>query len=179
MIHTSTERLVPYSIAPLFGLIADIESYPLYMPGFRAARVLERTATCWRVQQTVSFVGLQATFISMVELDPPKRLEIRASETPIRSFSLVWILTPRAAEKTLIRAELDLAFRSMVLEGLAMHILPLTLERAMAAFEQRAPSLLSQARGGAARFHLRAKAGPHPEARPHRDRRERHRSWHL
>lgn len=142
MIHCNTERTLPYPIGPLFEVVADIEAYPLYMPGWRAARILNRTPTRLDVEQTVSLAGLRITFVSVAEADPPHRLDVQSSAPPFHHFRLLWLFTARAAVETLVRAELEVAFRSFVLERLAARMMPIVLNRVIEAFERRAVEAL-------------------------------------
>lgn len=137
-ISTSVERLIAFPITPLFDLIADIEAYPTYMPGWRSAHIIKKTATHLYVKQTVSLAGLRVTFNSVAEVDPPHRLEIHSNDAPFQSFRMIWLLTARAPTKTLVHADLDVVFRSRVLDLLAARMMPIVLHRAIAAFEHRA-----------------------------------------
>jgi coenzyme Q-binding protein COQ10 len=137
MIRCSIERAFPYPIAPLFAVVADIEAYPLYMPGWGAARVLERSAARLHVEQIVGVSGLRITFVSVAEIDPPHRLAIRSSRPPFRYFRLLWQFSARSAEQTLVRAEIDMAFRSRALERVAARLMPFMMNRVVEAFRRR------------------------------------------
>ncbi|MDD2876907.1 MAG: type II toxin-antitoxin system RatA family toxin [Acidiphilium sp.] len=132
------ERVFAYPIAPLFALIADIESYPLYMPGWQAARIDQRAPQHLEVEQVVSLAGLSLQFRSVAELDPPHRLQISSSQSPFRKFRLVWQLRSLCPTSTAVRADFDLSFRTAVFERIAERIAPIMLNRTIEAFAQRA-----------------------------------------
>lgn len=143
MIHCNAERLIARPIASVFALIADVESYPLYMPGFRAVRIISASATRLDVEQSVSLAGIRLAFNSVAEMAPPTRLEIHAEPAPLRVFRLLWLLEPRGSDETLVRAELTLAFRSRMFDLLAARLAPRMLKQAVAAFERRAAETLT------------------------------------
>ncbi|MGC9270717.1 type II toxin-antitoxin system RatA family toxin [Acidiphilium sp.] len=132
------ERVFAYPIAPLFALIADIESYPLYMPGWRAARIDRSTPPQLDVEQLVSLAGLSLRFRSVAVLDPPHRLQISSTQPPFRNFRLVWQLRSLCPTSTAVRADFDLSFRTSVFERIAETIAPTMLERTINAFAKRA-----------------------------------------
>ena len=73
-------RRVARAIAPVFELIADIESYPRFMPGWREARIIGRAERRQVVWQTVSLAGIRVGFVSAAAIDRPHHLEIRSDE---------------------------------------------------------------------------------------------------
>jgi coenzyme Q-binding protein COQ10 len=132
------ERLFVYPITDLFALIADIESYPLYMPGWRAVRISERSLQRLEVEQLVSLFGLSIDFRSVAEFDPPHQLRISATQFPFRMFRLCWQLRSLCPTSTLVQADFDLSFRTAALDRLADKMAPRMLERTVSAFAEHA-----------------------------------------
>jgi coenzyme Q-binding protein COQ10 len=125
----------------LFALVADVEAYPRYMPGWKAVRTLEQTGSSRRVEQTINLLGADMTFESTAQSDPPRRLDIRTTDSPsqpLRQFHLCWTFTPTAPHKTLIQVELDCEFRSALLTHVARRMSWILLNRAVDAFEREA-----------------------------------------
>ncbi len=138
MIGCKFERRLAYPAGFLFELVTDIEAYPLYMPGWRAVRVLSRTPGRAVVEQIVSLGGIRVRFRSTADADPPRRLEIRSNDPPFRYYRVVWLFTPEGPAETVVQAGFEIAFRSRTLERLAAPVMPIVLERVIAAFERRA-----------------------------------------
>lgn len=78
----------------LFDLVSDIERYPDFVPGYRAAKILRREGARLEVRQTVSVLGWKSTFDSIARLDPPRALEIDASPPGFRRLHILWELKP-------------------------------------------------------------------------------------
>lgn len=132
------ERRVACPTEPLFDLIADIESYPHFVPGWRAAKILRRTQNHVVVRQTVSLAGMKVSFVSEAEVSRPHRLGIRSDTRPFRHFHLVWTLTEDGNSATHVRGDMDVAFRVPGLDLLSGRLQPRLLRRVVNAFEQEA-----------------------------------------
>ncbi|HQT46730.1 MAG TPA: type II toxin-antitoxin system RatA family toxin [Acidocella sp.] len=127
-----------YPAAALFALVADVEAYPNYMPGWHAARVLERGVEGETVEQVVSIAGIRVKFISLATFEPPHRLTIEADGVLFRQFQLVWSFTKLAAARTLVGVEMKVTFRSAVLDRMASRVMPDVLGPVISALERRA-----------------------------------------
>ena len=132
------ERRLAVPIATAYDLIADIESYPRFVPFWLAASITERPAYRMTVRQAVSIMGLRMDFVSVATLDPPHRITIRSTSPPFRTFALSWSLRALRPTATLIRAELAAAFDTMPLDAMASRLVPVLLWRVVAAFEREA-----------------------------------------
>lgn len=135
------ELLFPrYTPAQLYELVADIESYPRFVPGCVATRVIARAATEWRVDNLFGFGPVRSRFSSLTRADAPHRLEVRSSDGPWKSFHLVWQLDPAAAGCRL-GCSFAVEFISPALATLAAFGMPEMERRIIAAFEKRAEAL--------------------------------------
>ena len=132
------ERRLAIPVATAYDLIADIESYPRFVPFWLSATILERTARRMTVRQAVSIMGLRMDFVSAATLDPPHRIAIRSASPPFRDFALSWSLREMRPAATLIRAELAVEFDSRPLDAMASRLVPVLLWRVVAAFEREA-----------------------------------------
>lgn len=89
-------RLLPYTCDQLYALVLDIERYPEFVPGYRAARILHREAQALEVEQSAGFGPLMLTFRSRAEFTAPVRIHIHASDGPFRRLEVTWQFTPHA-----------------------------------------------------------------------------------
>ena len=134
-------RFPAYSVEQLFALAADIGSYPAFMPGCGATRVLERRADgTWLVDNVFGFGPLRQRFRSVARPQPPERLEILSQDGPWRRFAMVWTFTPEGAGCA-VDVEVEVAFRSGLVAALAGGRLPAAEPRIIHAFEERAKRL--------------------------------------
>ena len=147
-------RFPVFSTEQLFTLVSDIESYPQFVPGCVATRILEHRADGRRLVDNVFGAGpLRWRFRSTAEADPPHRLEIVSQDGPWRRFAMLWRFTPEG-DGCRVDVDLDVAFRSPLLAALAPTALPRAEPRIIRAFEARAQRLYASATA--------AETGGHP-----------------
>src|SRR5436190_964613 len=92
----------------MYVLVADIESYPKFLPWCGAARVLNREDNAVEAAITIAYRGVDKTFITRNVLEPDKVMEIRLVEGPFRHLHGYWRFTALGAQACKI--ELDLEF---------------------------------------------------------------------
>ena len=88
----SIERsaLVNYSVEQMFDLVNDIESYPLFMQGCKAARILSRTRDEMVGELTLAQAGMQQSFTTRNSLHRPQRIDMRLVSGKFRHFAACW-----------------------------------------------------------------------------------------
>lgn len=142
MIGAGLERVLPWPAAALYAVIADVESYPDFMPGWESASVEPGgDAGELHVRQGVHLLGRRWDFDSRARLDPPRVLRIEAG-APFRHFELQWELQPLSGSFTRLRARLRAELDDPVLDALARHALPALLRETTDALERRAAALI-------------------------------------
>jgi coenzyme Q-binding protein COQ10 len=96
---TVYQRLkVPYSADQMFDLVVDIERYPQFVPGWRAARIKRRDGDRDRgrllVDQVAAEKGVRFRFDTQARYVRPTYLRIRSSGRPFQYFVLRWQFHP-------------------------------------------------------------------------------------
>ncbi|MCW2285956.1 coenzyme Q-binding protein COQ10 [Rhodoblastus acidophilus] len=133
-----------YSPEQLFGLASDIESYPSFVPGCRAARIVARDGGRLRVENVFGFGPLRHVFETRAELKPPGELVIVSRDGPWRCFSMIWRFLPERAGCRL-SCDVALDFESHMLNLVASVGAAEVERQVLAAFEQRAAKLFGPA----------------------------------
>src|SRR5258708_35839048 len=88
-IHRSA--LVPYSAREMFELVADIPSYPKFLPWCAAARVLSREAEDAVIASIdIDYHGVHKTFTTRNLLQRDKAMEIRLLDGPFSFLQGFW-----------------------------------------------------------------------------------------
>lgn len=91
-IHRSA--LVPYSDHEMYQLVADIPSYPQFLPWCGETRVLKQAEDMVEAAITISYHGVHKTFTTRNLLQKDKMMEIRLLEGPFRYLNGFWRFTP-------------------------------------------------------------------------------------
>jgi coenzyme Q-binding protein COQ10 len=132
---------LPFSCEEIFGLAADIERYPEFVPGWISARILNREADTLYVEQTIALGPAYLRFSSRTMLHRPERIDVTSAEPPFRHFSLTWLFRPGPAASCDLSVIVDLELQSRLLQHLVSRVLGASIEGAIAAFEARAHRL--------------------------------------
>jgi len=90
----SEKRVLPYNCHKLFDMVADVERYPEFLPGWLDVRLLSRDDEHAQVQQTLGIGPLHIHFQSRAEFRPPETIHIHASDKPIQQLDIDWHFKP-------------------------------------------------------------------------------------
>lgn len=137
MPRSEASRYFPYPIEQVFALIADIERYPQFVPGYLEVRILERSADHLKVEQQVGLGPLRQRFNSEALVKAPQHLHIQSRDGPFQSLTVDWRLEPEASG---CRVHLALAveLRAAPLQQLARGLLPFSAHQQLNCFLGRA-----------------------------------------
>jgi coenzyme Q-binding protein COQ10 len=145
--HEET-RIVPYSADEMYGLIADIASYPEFLPWVAAARIRSREplpegdGEVVEADLVVSFKVYRERFGSRVTLRPEeRRIDVAYLEGPFRYLNNHWRFVPRGERECEVDFFVDFEFRSAILQKLIGIVFHEAMLRIVRAFERRAEAL--------------------------------------
>ena len=141
MREVKRSALVNQPPARVFGLINDIESYPLFLPWCTHARVLSRTPA-----EIVATIGVrQGTFTGEFTtrnlLTPERRIDMQLISGPFRSLDGHWLLTPIETHGCRVDLNVRFAFKSRVAGLLFESLFAQTVASLVDAFVARARAL--------------------------------------
>ncbi|KAI0032378.1 cyclase/dehydrase, partial [Vararia minispora EC-137] len=96
-------KLMPYSRKQLYSIVADVASYPRFVPYCADARILSAPAplsgtrgTRMEAELAVAFLGFRETYVSTVTCHPYESVEaVASSATPLfKSLTTTWGFAP-------------------------------------------------------------------------------------
>ncbi|MCB2081489.1 MAG: type II toxin-antitoxin system RatA family toxin [Rickettsiales bacterium] len=146
----SEERVLPYTPAQLYALVADIEKYPEFLPWVAAARITERHENELRADLVAAFKNFRETFTSHVILESPAEemgkgsIHVELVEGPFHNLENRWVFLPEGPDKTRVQFFIDFRFRSKMLEKLIGFLFEQALATMVSAFEKRANILFGK-----------------------------------
>ncbi len=142
--HTET-RLLPYSADLMFGVVADVERYPEFLPWCTGLRVLSRSkegeSDVLIAEMLVGYRALRERYTSRVVLDPTAyAIDVVQTKGPFRTLENHWRFTPRerGCEVTF---RIAFEFKNRFLNVVAAQAFEHVLLRMTDAFEARAKEL--------------------------------------
>jgi coenzyme Q-binding protein COQ10 len=139
------QKFMPYTPEQLYALVADIETYPEFLPWCVGARIRERHPTEVIADLVIGFKMIREKFTSRVTLTPPAegvvpRIEVAYIDGPMRHMSNKWVFNA-VDGGTLIDFRVEFEFRSKILETLIGALFGEAVKRMVNAFETRASKL--------------------------------------
>lgn len=142
--HHETKRL-PYTAQQMYDLVADVGSYPKFLPWNSAARIRSRTPVeggeVMEADLVISFKVFRERFGSRVTLRPEARtIDTEYLEGPFRHMKSTWAF--REIEGGCeVDFFVDFEFRNAILQGIIGVVFNDAMQRVVRAFERRAAEL--------------------------------------
>jgi coenzyme Q-binding protein COQ10 len=141
-VHTrQVEHQLPWDMQQMFDLVADIERYHEFLPGWSAARITQREGDILTVMQAIELGPLRLEFESRAELQRPERLRVSSSGGPFRQFLLDWRFRPAPRAGCIVALEVSMEMRSILLEAAGKRLLDLMTRDIFMRFRERARAL--------------------------------------
>jgi coenzyme Q-binding protein COQ10 len=141
MAEHSEQRLLAYSQAQMFDLVADIDKYPEFLPWCVGARIRRREGNEVVADLAIGFKMYRERFTSHVVLTRPDRIHVTYSDGPFRYLNNEWRFTPTDDGGCLIDFYVDFEFKSKLLQHVIEMLFNEAVKRMVAAFEARARKL--------------------------------------
>lgn len=142
--HSET-RVLPYTAAQMYDLVADVARYPEFLPWTAAARVRSISQREDHREMladlVVSFKLFRESFLSRVRLyDDERRIETEYIEGPFRRMESTWRFRdlPAGVE---VSFSTDFEFRNRLLQKAAGVFFHQAMQTIVRAFEKRASEL--------------------------------------
>ncbi|MBW3242633.1 type II toxin-antitoxin system RatA family toxin [Epibacterium sp. DP7N7-1] len=143
--HSET-RPMPYSAQQMYDLVADVGSYPKFLPWCAAARIRSRTpqgeSEVMEADLVISFKVFRERFGSRVVLHPDEhKIDTEYLDGPFRYMKSNWAFADRADGGCDVSFFVDFEFKNAVLQGIIGMVFNEAMQRIVRAFERRAAEL--------------------------------------
>lgn len=144
-------RALPYSSRQMFDLVADVASYPQFLPWCLAARIIKHDGHYFEADLVIGYKLVRERFSSKVRLAQHHRIDVQYSEGPFRYLNNHWIFEDAPDGGCVIDFYVDFEFRSRMLQKIIQTLFHEAVRRMVAAFEARAVQLYGAAPNAARR----------------------------
>ena len=140
-------RPLPYSAQEMYDLVADVASYPKFLPWTAAARIRSRTPVAgggevMEADLVISFKVFRERFGSRVTLWPEThKIDTEYLDGPFRHMRSNWSFRDRPAGGCDVEFFVDFEFRNAILQGIIGVVFNEAMQRVVKAFERRAVEL--------------------------------------
>ncbi|WP_323007728.1 type II toxin-antitoxin system RatA family toxin [Pseudorhodobacter sp.] len=142
--HSETKRL-PYTADQMYGLVADVESYPKFLPWNSAARIRSRKqidgGEVLEADLVISFKVFRERFGSRVTLWPEARkIDTEYLDGPFKYMRSTWAFRDVAGGCE-VDFMVDFEFKNAILQSIIGIVFNDAMLRIVRAFERRAAAL--------------------------------------
>ena len=142
--HSETRRL-PYTARQMYDLVADVDSYPQFLPWNSAARIRSRRAIeggeVLEADLVISFKVFRERFGSRVTLWPQAlKIDTEYLDGPFRHLKSNWAFRDVAGGCE-VEFHVDFEFRNLILQRIIGVVFNEAMQRIVRAFEARAAQL--------------------------------------
>jgi coenzyme Q-binding protein COQ10 len=139
-------KVVPYTAAQMYALVADVASYPKFLPWNAAARIRSRApiegGEVMEADLVISFKVFRERFGSRVTLYPgAQKIDTEYLDGPFRKMKSSWSFRDRPEGGSEIEFFVDFEFRNAILQGIIGLVFNDAMQRVVRAFERRAAEL--------------------------------------
>jgi coenzyme Q-binding protein COQ10 len=143
--HHEIKRL-PYTARQMYDLVADVASYPKFLPWTAAARIRSRTGgpegEVLEADLVISFKVFRERFGSRVTLFPSEsKIDTEYLDGPFRHMRSTWAFRDQPDGGCEVEFFVDFEFRNAILQGIIGLVFNDAMQRVVRAFERRAKDL--------------------------------------
>ncbi len=143
-------KSLPYTAQQMYDLVADVASYPQFLPWNSAARITSRLPVeggeMMEADLVISFKVFRERFASRVMLYPGlRRIDTEYLDGPFKYMKSTWGFKDRDGGGCDIEFFVDFEFRNAILQGIIGMVFNDAMQRIVRAFERRAAVLYGAA----------------------------------
>ena len=140
-----TTRIVGHSPQEMFGLVADVERYPQFLPLCEALTIRttkERDGkTLLIADMTVGYKAIRETFTTQVLLNPQERvIDVKYIDGPFKHLTNTWTFLPHE-NGCAVKFFIDYEFKSKILSAVMGAMFDRAFRMFSEAFESRADEI--------------------------------------
>ena len=110
--------LVRHSVKQMFALVADIPSYPLFLPWCGGSRVLSTDGSQVTAEIDINFHGIRQSFTTVNDQHPDERIDLKLVDGPFSKLDGGWSFLALADDACKVTLTLDYDFSNFLLEKL-------------------------------------------------------------
>ena len=145
MREVNRHAILAYPANAMFDLVADVESYPAFLPGCRDAKILEDRGSEVIARLKLSQGPLKLNFTTRNTLTRPRSISLELVEGPFTSLNGQWSFEPLGEEGTRLALTLKFAFSSRVKDMAMGLVFEQTCNMLVDAFVKRAHTIYAGA----------------------------------
>ena len=141
-----TVRIAKLTADQMFALVADVETYPQFLPLCEALNVQSRKErdgkTLLVADMSVGYKAIRETFTTQVLLKPDEKvIEVKYIDGPFKYLTNIWRFVDLEGGRSEVRFFIDYEFKSRILGALMGSMFDRAFRMFTDAFEKRADQI--------------------------------------
>jgi coenzyme Q-binding protein COQ10 len=141
-------RVLPFTPEQMFDLVADVESYPEFLPWCVAARIRNRDGDTLTADMVIGFKMFRERFTTRDVFDRPRRIDVSYSDGPFKYLNNHWVFEPTDDGGCRVDFYIDFEFHSRILQRLIGVLFNEAVQIMVSSFEKRAAVLYDGGNAG-------------------------------
>jgi len=133
--------LIEYPAEKMYALVADVESYPQFLPWCGGTHVRERDEGGVHASVTIDFRGIRQRFTTHNTAHAPALIEMKLVDGPFRHLDGAWRFKPLGEQACKVEFRLHYEFSSKLLEKLVGPVFHYIANSFVEAFVKRAQQI--------------------------------------
>ncbi len=133
--------LLPYSVAALYTLINDVQSYPQFLPWCSAGEVLEQRDDFMRAALMITKGKLSQRFVTQNSLVPNQSISMALEEGPFSQLQGTWEFKALGEKACKISLDLEFDYAGPIVKATLGPLFTQAANTMVDAFCQRAKEL--------------------------------------
>lgn len=136
--HRET-KILPYTPKQMYDLVADIESYPQFLPWCTSARIIRREGDMVIAELKIGYKMFSERFVSNVTLDAEnKKIQVSYVSGPLKTLRNEWEFSPEGKKKCRIDFFVHFEFSNPLLAAMMNMFFDVAFVKMVGSFEKRA-----------------------------------------
>jgi ribosome-associated toxin RatA of RatAB toxin-antitoxin module len=128
---------VPYRAEDLYNLVADIKTYPEFLPWCKQAHILKDLDKIVEARLTLNKSGISKNFSTRNVMTPYEKIEMHLLEGPLKHLYGIWTFL-EDNQGCLVTLKIEFSFDSKIMALMLEPIFKSVAENLLAAFVKRA-----------------------------------------
>lgn len=116
MAQLHRSALVMYSAEEMYALVNDVATYPQFLPGCVASRIISESERSMVAEVSVAKAGIHKQFTTQNALVPGREILMELVEGPFRQLHGIWRFTPLDEAACKVALSLEFEFSSRLIE---------------------------------------------------------------
>jgi coenzyme Q-binding protein COQ10 len=139
--HQET-KILPYTPQQMFDLVADIESYPQFLPWCTSARIIRREGDMVIAELKIGYKMFSERFVSNVTLDKEnKKIQVSYVSGPLKTLRNEWGFASDGKKKCRINFFVHFEFSNPLLAAMMNMFFDVAFVKMVGSFEKRAAEI--------------------------------------